>query len=194
MVSHSDKLTIGSISSRWLNFGSFSSAWHTDTAVCHPDDISYHYMLSGWLSWNWYLIRMSYDNVILSSGWHTLPFLSHPDEIANFDFPQHAVAFQHFRTSAAQDTARGISFKPGILPLHTLSLVYKCDIKEVHGNLSHPFYERIVRQKHHREADTCRNSIPCINQCILSKYSQYSVEDNQGLEVHATIGHPIPHQ
>ena len=48
---------------------------------------------------NWYLIRMSYDNVIMSSGWHTLPFLSHPDEIVNFDFPHHAVALQRFRSS-----------------------------------------------------------------------------------------------
>ena len=39
---------------------------------------------------------MSYGNVIMSSGWDTLPFLSHPDEIANFDFPQHAVALQRF--------------------------------------------------------------------------------------------------
>ena len=36
--------------------------------------------------------------IIMSSGWHTLPFLSHPDEIANFDFPQHAVALQRLRT------------------------------------------------------------------------------------------------
>ena len=57
-----------------------------DTVVCHPDDISYHHMSSGWLSWNWYLIRMNYDNVIMSSWLHTLPFLSYPDEIANFDF------------------------------------------------------------------------------------------------------------
>ena len=55
-------------------------------------------MSSGWLSRNRYLIRMSYDNVIMSSGWHRLPFLSHPDEIVNFDFPHHAVALQRFRT------------------------------------------------------------------------------------------------
>ena len=55
-------------------------------------------MSSGWLSRNRYLIRMSYDNVIMSSGWHGLPFLSHPDEIANFHFPHHAVALQRFRT------------------------------------------------------------------------------------------------
>ena len=41
---------------------------------------------------------MSYGNAIMSSGWDTLLFLSHPDEIANFDFPQHAVALQRFRT------------------------------------------------------------------------------------------------
>ena len=86
-LSHADELAPGSISSGWL----------LDTAVCHPDDISYHHMSSGWLSRNWYIIRMSYDNVIMSSGWHTLPLLSHPDEIANFDFPQHAVALQRFR-------------------------------------------------------------------------------------------------
>ena len=83
-------------------------------------------MSSGWLTWRWYIIRMSYGKFIMSSGWHalpfcvirmnwgwflirsygsvimssgwnTLPFLSHPDEIANFDFPHHAVALQRFR-------------------------------------------------------------------------------------------------
>ena len=88
-ISHPDDLTTGSISSEWL----------MDTALCHPDDISYHHMSCGWLRWHWSLIRISYDNVIMSSGWHAFPFLSHPDEIANFDFPQHAVAFQRFRTS-----------------------------------------------------------------------------------------------
>ena len=87
-LSHPDELTPDRISSRWL----------LDTAVCHPDDISYHRMSSGWLSRNWYLIRMSYDNVIMSSGWHRLTFFSHPDEIANFDFPHHAVALQRFLT------------------------------------------------------------------------------------------------
>ena len=109
MVSHPDDLIIGSISSGWHNGiwtlshpeelapGRISSGWLFDTAVCHPEDISYHRMSSGWLSRNWYLIRMSYDNVIMSSGWHRLPFLSHPDEIADFDFPHHAVALQRFR-------------------------------------------------------------------------------------------------
>ena len=64
-----------------------SSGWHI-----------IHRMSSGRLSRNWYLIRMSYDNAVMSSGWHRLPFVSHPDEIANFDFPHHAVALQRFRT------------------------------------------------------------------------------------------------
>ena len=63
-----------------------SSGWHI-----------IHRMSSGRLSRNWYLIRMSYDNVVMSSGWHRLPFVSHPDEIANFDFPHHAMALQRFR-------------------------------------------------------------------------------------------------
>ena len=74
-----------------------SSGWVMANSLCHPDDILFHFMSSGWLNWGWFLIRMSYGNVIMSSGWDTLPFLSHPDEIANFDFPQHAVALQCFR-------------------------------------------------------------------------------------------------
>ena len=111
MVSHPDDLIIGSISSGWHNGiwtlshpdelapVRISSGWLLDSAVCHPDDISFHRMSSGWLSRNRYLIRMSYDNVIMSSGWHRLPFLSHPDAIVNFDFPHHAVALQRFRTN-----------------------------------------------------------------------------------------------
>ena len=45
-------------------------------------------MANDW-KWLWYCS--------MSSGWHTLPLSSHPDEIANFDFPQHAVALQRFR-------------------------------------------------------------------------------------------------
>ena len=52
-------------------------------ALCHPDDISYHHMPSGWLSWR-HLIWMSYCNVIMSSGWHALPLLSHADDVAFF--------------------------------------------------------------------------------------------------------------
>ena len=73
-----------------------SSGWVTANSLCHPDDILFHFMSSGWLNWGWFLIRMSYGNVIMSSGWDTLPFLSHPDEIANLDFSQHAVALQRF--------------------------------------------------------------------------------------------------
>ena len=83
-----------------IRSGVNSSGWFMDTAVCHPDDISYHHMSSEWLSWSWHLTGMSYDNVIMSSGWHTLRFSSHPDDIANFDFSQHAVALQRFRTEA----------------------------------------------------------------------------------------------
>ena len=68
-----------------------------DTAVCHPDDISYLHISSRWLRWSWFLIRMSYDNVTMSSGSHTLPFLSHPDKITNFDFSQNTVVLQRFR-------------------------------------------------------------------------------------------------
>ena len=75
-----------------------SSGWVTANSLCHPDDTLFHFMSSGWLNWGWFLIRMSYGNVIMSSGWDTLPFLSHPDEIANFDFSQHAVALQRFRS------------------------------------------------------------------------------------------------
>ena len=107
-LSHPDDLAIPSISSGWLIVDALchpddlpgvgiSSGWVTANSLCHPDDILFHFMSSGWLNWGWFLIRMSYGNVIMSSGWDTLPFLSHPDEIANFDFPQHAVALQRFR-------------------------------------------------------------------------------------------------
>ena len=109
-LSHPDDLAIHSISSGWLIVDALchpddlpgvgnSSGWVTANSLCHPDDILFHFMSSGWLNGGWFLIRMSYGNVIMSSGWHTLPFVSHPDEIANFDFPQHAVALQRFRTN-----------------------------------------------------------------------------------------------
>ena len=96
-LSHPDELAIPSISSGWLIVDALchpddlpgvgiSSGWVTANSLCHPDDILFHFMSSGWLNWGWFLIRMSYGNVIMSSGWDTLPFLSHPDEIANFDF------------------------------------------------------------------------------------------------------------
>ena len=108
-LSHPDDLAIPSISSGWLIVDALchpddlpgvgiSSGWVTANSLCHPDDILFHLMSSGWLNWGWFLIRVSYGNVVISSGWATLPFLSHPDEIANFDFPQHAVALQRFRT------------------------------------------------------------------------------------------------
>ena len=108
-LSHPDDLAIPSISSGWLIVDALchlddlpgvgnSSGWVTANSLCHPDYILLHFMSSGWLNGGWFLIRMSYGNVIISSGWDTLPFLSHPDGIANFDFPQHAVALQRFRT------------------------------------------------------------------------------------------------
>ena len=107
-LSHPDDLDIPSISSGWLIVDALchpddlpcvgnSSGWVTAISLCHPDDMLFHFMSSGWLNGGWFLIRMSYGNVIMSSGWDTLPFVSHPDEIANFDFPQHAVALQRFR-------------------------------------------------------------------------------------------------
>ena len=117
---HPDELTkiwflshpaIPSISSGWLIVDALchpddlpgvgiSSGRVTANSLCHPDDTLFHFMSSGWLNGGWFLIRMSYFNVIMSSGWDTLPFVSHPDEIANFDFPQHAVALQRFRSLA----------------------------------------------------------------------------------------------
>ena len=109
-LSHPDDLAIPSISSGWLIVDALchpddlpgvgiSSGWVTANSLCHPDEILFHFMSSGWLNWGWFLIRMSYGNVMMSTGWDTLPFLSHPDEIANFDFPHHAVAPQRLRRS-----------------------------------------------------------------------------------------------
>ena len=130
-LSHPDDLAIPSISSGWLIVDALchpddlpgvgnSSGWVTANSLCHPDDILFHFMSSGWLNGGWFLIRMSYGNVIMSSGWDTLPFVSHPDEIANFDFPQHAVALQRFRStmlslrrvSAGQWRTEKTSLKP----------------------------------------------------------------------------------
>ena len=63
-----------------------SPGWVTANSLCYPDDIPFHPMSSGWLNWDWYLIRKSYGNAIMSSGWDTLPFVSHSDEIANSIF------------------------------------------------------------------------------------------------------------
>ena len=101
-LSHLDDLAIPSISSGWhmadalchpddLAGVGISSGRVTTNSLCHPDDILFHIMSSVWLNWGWYLIRMSYGNVIMSSGWHTLPpyvigmtslrMVSHPDEL-----------------------------------------------------------------------------------------------------------------
>ena len=66
----------------------------------YPDDIiSYCHISSGWP----YVIQMKR----LSYGWDTLNLLSQPDEIANFDFSQHAVALQRFRTSTPNKAIDG---------------------------------------------------------------------------------------
>ena len=98
------------MSSGWLSIFSYlirmtkrhlnrkSSGWVNSWQYLIRMTFGHCSMSSGWHIISPYVIRMSYDNVIMSSGWHTLQLLSHPDEIANFDFPQHAVALQRFRT------------------------------------------------------------------------------------------------
>ena len=74
-----------------------SSGWRITPLDSVKNSSIYHHMPSGWLSWSWYHILMSYDNVITSSRYNTLPFVGHPNEIANFGCSQHAVVIQHFR-------------------------------------------------------------------------------------------------
>ena len=60
-------------------------------------------------------------------------------------------------------------------------------IMEVFGNLSNPFCKKKIHgQKHPRQKDKCRNSIPYINHCILNGYCQHPVRDNQSPE---RLGH-----
>ena len=116
-----------------------SSGWVTANSLCHPDDILFHFMSSGWLNWGWFLIRMSYGNVIMSSGWDTLLFLSHPDEIANFDFPQHAVALQRFRSTVSSHLLLSPGGEPRTFRVASLwlttrpreLLIFKCILR--HG-------------------------------------------------------------
>ena len=85
-LSHPDYLDILGISSGWLVPDALchpddlagvgiSSGRVTANSLYHPDDILSHLLTSGWLNWGWYLIQMSFGNVIMSSEWHTLPFL-----------------------------------------------------------------------------------------------------------------------
>ena len=63
-------------------------------AVCHPDNISYHNMSSG------YLAKLVSDPDELRKCYYVIQmtYLStHSDKIANFDFSQHAMALQCFR-------------------------------------------------------------------------------------------------
>ena len=88
-LSHPDDLVIPSISSGWLIVDALyhpddlpavgiSSGWVTANSLCHPDDKLFHFMSSGWLNWGWFLIRMSYGNVIMSSGWDSKFLFSTP--------------------------------------------------------------------------------------------------------------------
>ena len=97
------------MSSGWLSIFSYltrmtqrhwkpkSSGWVSSWQYLIRMTFGHCSMSSGWHIIPPYVIR-HYDNVIMPSGWHTLSLLSHPNEIANFDFPQHAVALQRFRT------------------------------------------------------------------------------------------------
>ena len=70
--------------------------------------------------------------------------------------------------------------RPGTVMIIILSLEFKSEIKDVHGNLSNPFSdEKVRRQKHHVEAVKYRNSIAYINHVILSNYCHHLVQDNQ---------------
>ena len=61
-----------------------------------------------------------------------------------------------------------------------LSLEFKSEIKDVHGNVSNPFSdEKVRRQKHHVEAVKYRNSIAYINHVILGNNCHHPVQDNQ---------------
>ena len=46
-------------------------------------------------------------------------------------------------------------------------------------NTGYVFKKKVRRQKHHREADKCRNNIPYIKHFILSEYCQYPVQYKQ---------------
>ena len=48
-----------------------------------------------------------------------------------------------------------------------------------HGNLSNKFFKKKVRrQKHTKNADKGKNSLPCINHLIMSKHCQHPVQNN----------------
>ena len=55
----------------------------------------------------------------------------------------------------------------------------KSDIKEVYGDLSNPFLKRSPWQKHPREMNKCKNSIPYINHFMVFKYCQHPVQDTK---------------
>ena len=56
--------------------------------LCHPDDLTEVGISSGWVT----AMLLCHPDEI------RFLFLSHPDGVANFDFPQNAVALQRFRS------------------------------------------------------------------------------------------------
>ena len=70
--------------------------------------------------------------------------------------------------------------KPRAFLLIIRSLVCKSDIKDIHGNLSNPFFEKNTgAQKIPIETDTCRNDIPYIIHFTLGNYCQHPVQDSR---------------
>ena len=90
---------------------------------------------------------------------------------------------------------KGESAKPEKLLLLILSLVSKSDEKEVPCILSNPLFKKNFRgQKHPREVDKCKNSIPNIDYIrhtinINIRYKKTSVRNGQ-----ARISYPISKQ
>ena len=83
---------------------------------------------------------------------------------------------------------------PVTLVLIILSLISGSDIKDVKNKLSNPFSETNVHgEKHLREVDKCRNSVPNINNFILNDiYCQYTVQDSQCPEWAGHHRPPLP--
>ena len=70
--------------------------------------------------------------------------------------------------------------KAETLLLIILSLVHNSDIKQTHCISSNPLFKKNVRgQKHPRNADKCRNSIPNTQHFRLHDKSKDTVQENQ---------------
>ena len=112
-VTHPDEIPTSVKSSGWWK-GS-SSGWLKIGSICHPDELDPGRISSGWLVNAGCRCMVSHPDVCsvnslchpddltevgISSGWVTVHYhdLCHPDEIGDFEFSQHAVALQCFRT------------------------------------------------------------------------------------------------